>query len=109
MTYEQIEVEDRDGIRVIRLNRPDKLNAWTFRMGREMSEALRTGNDDPSIGAFVFTGAGRGFCAGADVSDVFGQQIAAADDAATEGDDATPNRDDGGAPAEGGRGASSRC
>lgn len=101
-TYEQIEIEDRDEIRIIRMNRPDKLNAWTFRMGREMSQALKEGNADPAVGAFVFTGAGRGFCAGADVSDVFAQQIDTADgsqddDGSTESTDTdadAPPRDD---------------
>lgn len=97
MTYEQIEVEDRDEIRIIRLDRPDKLNAWTFRMAREMSDALRTGNDDPTVGAFVFTGAGRGFCAGADVSEVFERQIETGQAAPTDGAD--PSRHDADPPA----------
>ena len=69
--YTQIIVEDRNEIRVITLNRPDKLNAWTPTMSRELVDAFQTGNDDASIGAFVITGAGRGFCAGADISEVF--------------------------------------
>lgn len=73
--YTQIIVEDRDDIRLITLNRPDKLNAWTPRMSRELVDAFQTGNDDPSIGAFVVTGAGRGFCAGADIGEVFAAQI----------------------------------
>lgn len=75
MAYELITVEDREEIRIITLSRPDKLNAWTPRMNAEMLEAIHRGNDDPSIGAFVMTGAGRGFCAGADVSEVFAAQL----------------------------------
>ncbi len=71
MDYEQIEVEDRGLVRLITLSRPDKLNAWTRRMSRELTDAITSGNDDPAIGAFVFTGAGRAFCAGADIGDEF--------------------------------------
>ena len=73
--YEQITVEDRDHIRLITLNRPDRMNAWTPRMNAEMADTFMSGNDDAGIGAFVVTGAGRGFCAGADISEVFAAQI----------------------------------
>lgn len=72
--YEQITTADRDAVRVISLDRPHKLNAWTPTMQAELFEAFLTGNDDPTIGAFVVTGSGRGFCAGADVSEVFAAQ-----------------------------------
>ncbi len=75
MSYEQITVEDRGVVRVVTLNRPEKLNAWTPTMQRELFDAFATGNDDAAIGAFVVTGAGRGFCAGADVSEVFAAQV----------------------------------
>ena len=75
MEYQQITVEDRDAIRLVTLNRPDKLNAWTQTMRADLERAFASGNDDRSIGAFVLTGAGRGFCAGADVSEVFGRQL----------------------------------
>ncbi len=71
MDYQQIEVEDRGLIRLITLNRPEKLNAWTRRMSRELTDAIEAGNADAAIGAFVFTGAGRAFCAGADIGDEF--------------------------------------
>ncbi|MCP3992417.1 MAG: enoyl-CoA hydratase [Actinomycetia bacterium] len=71
MNYEQIEVEDRGPIRVITLSRPEKLNAWTRRMSREMVDAIDDGNQSDAIGAFVFTGAGRAFCAGADIGAEF--------------------------------------
>jgi enoyl-CoA hydratase/carnithine racemase len=69
--YEQITVEDQGRVRVITLSRPEKLNAWTRQMSAEMSRTVRDGNDDPAIGAFVFTGAGRAFCAGADIGAEF--------------------------------------
>ena len=55
------------------LNRPDKLNAWHPGMGRTLMAAIEEANADPAIGAIVMTGAGRAFCAGADVSAVFDQ------------------------------------
>lgn len=74
MEYETILTEVDDGLLLITLNRPEKLNAWTYRMGAELSAAVAGANDDPDIEAIVVTGAGRGFCAGADISDVFDKQ-----------------------------------
>jgi 2-(1,2-epoxy-1,2-dihydrophenyl)acetyl-CoA isomerase len=71
MEYEQIVVEDRGLVRIITLSRPERLNAWTRRMSREMVDAIEDGNGSDAVGAFVFTGAGRGFCAGADIGDEF--------------------------------------
>lgn len=85
MSHEQIRVEDRDEIRLITLDRPDKLNAWTPQMNAELVEAFRSGNDDDAIGAFVMTGAGRGFCAGADISEVFAAQIDESDSGTGDG------------------------
>jgi 2-(1,2-epoxy-1,2-dihydrophenyl)acetyl-CoA isomerase len=70
-TYEQIIVEQADAVLTITLNRPEKLNAWTPQMSRELTSAITAANDDPSVGAIVMTGAGRGFCAGADIGAVF--------------------------------------
>ena len=69
-SYEQITSEQRDRVLLLTLNRPEKLNAWTPRMMRELTDAITAANDDPSIGAMVVTGAGRGFCAGADMESV---------------------------------------
>jgi enoyl-CoA hydratase/carnithine racemase len=66
-TYEFILFEQRDRVGLITLNRPDRLNAWTYAMNDEILDAIQDCNDDPGIGAIVVTGAGRGFCAGADV------------------------------------------
>ena len=75
MSYEHILYEQRDDIALITLNRPDKLNAWTPLMSFEMQQAIEAANDDRSIGAVVMTGAGRGFCAGADIGAVFNAQL----------------------------------
>ena len=75
MDYEQITFEQRDRVGLITLNRPQRLNAWTYRMSAELSHAIIQCNDDSSIGAVVVTGAGRGFCAGADIGDTFQTQI----------------------------------
>ncbi len=61
-----VEVKNRVGI--LTLNRPDKLNALTREMGSTAVATLREMAEDPDIGAIVLTGAGRGFCAGGDVS-----------------------------------------
>lgn len=74
MGYEQITVEDQGPIRVVSMHRPDRLNAWTPTMHNELFDAFTAGNDDPGVGAFVVTGTGRGFCAGADVTEVFARQ-----------------------------------
>jgi enoyl-CoA hydratase/carnithine racemase len=74
-TYEQIIVEAVDAVVTITLNRPEKLNAWTPQMMGELTTAITAANDDPAIGAVVVTGAGRGFCAGADIGAVFDQGL----------------------------------
>lgn len=59
--------EQRGRVGLITLNRPDRLNAWTPEMDRLVRQSIEAANDDDSIGAVVITGAGRGFCAGADL------------------------------------------
>ncbi|MCP5043556.1 MAG: enoyl-CoA hydratase [bacterium] len=75
MDYEQIRYDVQDDVALVTLNRPDRLNAWTPRMSEEQADALGRANADPSIGAIVMTGAGRGFCAGADMEDTFQSRI----------------------------------
>src|SRR5208282_964246 len=60
------EVSDR--VATITLNRPDKLNAWTATMEREVRSAVEQAERDEGVRWIVLTGAGRGFCAGADMS-----------------------------------------
>ncbi|MEU4896882.1 enoyl-CoA hydratase/isomerase family protein [Streptomyces sp. NPDC044780] len=62
-------VEDRGPVRVLTLNRPDKLNALNTALTRALSTALTAAEDDRDVRAVVLTGAGRGFCAGADLSE----------------------------------------
>ena len=69
--YEQILTEIDDTILVVTLNRPERLNAWTYQLMAELADAVRRANGDEAIEGIVVTGAGRGFCAGADVGDVF--------------------------------------
>jgi enoyl-CoA hydratase/carnithine racemase len=75
MNYEQIRYESRDQVALITLERPERLNAWTPRMSVELVDAIDRAGDDAAIGAIVVTGAGRGFCAGADMSDTFQSRI----------------------------------
>lgn len=84
LTYEQITYETDGDVAVITLNRPDRLNAWTRQMSVELADAVTIANDTEAIGAIVFTGAGRGFCAGADIENQFKAQLDK--DAAKSGD-----------------------
>lgn len=68
MKFETILYDVKDEILTITLNRPDKLNAWTRQMLQDMLAAFDLADADDNIGAVVITGAGRGFCAGADLS-----------------------------------------
>jgi enoyl-CoA hydratase/carnithine racemase len=79
MDFEQILVDRRDGVLILTLNRPEKLNAWTPIMSAELAAAITDANGDDEIGAIVVTGAGRGFCAGADISGQFARNLEARD------------------------------
>ena len=74
--FEQILVDRHGAVLQITLNRPERMNAWTRTMSGELMEAIEAANADDSIGAIVVTGAGRGFCAGADIGAVFEKNIA---------------------------------
>lgn len=66
--YQHIAYERRGRVAVVTLNRPEKLNAWTGLMEREFLDAIQRTALDPGVGVMLVTGAGRGFCAGADIS-----------------------------------------
>ena len=68
MDYKNILLEQQDNIAVLSLNRPNKLNAFTFSMMEEMIDALDALDADDSVHALIITGKGRAFCAGADLS-----------------------------------------
>lgn len=69
MTYQQILTETRDRVGIIKLNRPDRRNAVSDEMRREVREAVDAYNADIGIGAMVLTGVDPAFCGGADVGD----------------------------------------
>jgi len=68
MDYEAIIYEVEDNILTITLNRPERLNAFNGQMSSEIHDALDRADADDNVKAIIFTGAGRGFCAGADLS-----------------------------------------
>src|SRR2546423_9248937 len=67
MAFEQIHTEPAEGVLQVTLNRPERLNAWTPTMARELHEAVDQADADDEVRAVIVTGAGRGFCAGADL------------------------------------------
>ena len=67
MSFEEIRYEVADHVLTITLDRPDRLNAFTPTMGRELMEAFDDADADDDVRAIVVTGEGRGFCAGADL------------------------------------------
>ena len=68
MSHEMILTETNGRVGIVTFNRPDRLNAMHDTMMREMRDQIEAWNSDPAIGAVVLTGAGRAFCAGADIS-----------------------------------------
>lgn len=69
MTYSTIRLEVADGVATLTLDRPDKLNSFTSAMHAELRDALAAVQADASVRCLLLTGAGRGFCAGQDLSD----------------------------------------
>ena len=69
MTYESIQFTIANGIAVLTLNRPDRLNSFTKAMHGEVRDALDKLQADKTVRVLVLTGAGRGFCAGQDLND----------------------------------------
>jgi enoyl-CoA hydratase/carnithine racemase len=68
MAYQTIIYEVSDNVLTVTLNRPEKLNAFTGQMMTEMIDAFDRADGDDNVRAIIVTGAGRGFCAGADLS-----------------------------------------
>jgi enoyl-CoA hydratase/carnithine racemase len=68
MNYESITYEVAERVLTITLNRPEKLNAFTAQMGQELLDAFEHADADDDVRVVIVTGAGRGFCAGADLS-----------------------------------------
>jgi enoyl-CoA hydratase/carnithine racemase len=68
VSYQQILYGVTERIATITLNRPGKLNAWTGQMGTEVRDAMTAADGDDGVRVIVLTGAGKGFCAGADMS-----------------------------------------
>lgn len=85
MPYTQILEERRGNVLLLTLNRPDKLNAWTRTLNAELQDAIRAANDNPAVGAIVITGAGRAFCAGADIQESFHDPLQAGERPALNG------------------------
>src|SRR4051812_50018412 len=67
MDYEQIRYELAENVLTLTMNRPDRLNAWTPTMLRELLDAFDRADSDDDVRVVIVTGAGRGFCAGADL------------------------------------------
>ena len=68
MELQEVSLDVADGVATVTLNRPDKLNAFTGRMMNELIEVFDRTDADDAVKAVIITGAGRGFCAGADLS-----------------------------------------
>jgi enoyl-CoA hydratase/carnithine racemase len=85
--YQHILYEVTDPVATITLNRPEFLNAWTGRMGHEVADAMAQAEADPAVVGIVITGAGRGFCAGADMKMLQGITGGDGDSAADDDDE----------------------
>jgi len=70
LSYQSIIYEIKEGVGLITLNRPDRLNAWNHEIETELRAVMSEASIDGNVKAVVITGAGRGFCAGADMSDL---------------------------------------
>ena len=88
--YQDIIYEVDDPVATITLNRPDSLNAWTQRMAAEVRHAAYAAEADPSVVGIVITGAGRAFCAGADMKNLQSLSSGGGVDDVPDGLDAVP-------------------
>ena len=90
LTREQTRYDVAERVATITLDRPERLNAWTARMNTEYRHLLRRASDDPGVRVVVVTGAGRGFCAGAESEDLAGHAERGSYDSGAPADLATP-------------------
>ena len=67
MTYETLDYQVEDGVLTLTLNRPDRMNAFNGLMRRELIAAFDAADADDAVRVVIMTGAGRAFCAGADL------------------------------------------
>jgi len=67
MAFTEVDYKAADHVATVILNRPEQLNAWTATMGKEVRQAMEQADKDDDVRVVVLTGAGRGFCAGADM------------------------------------------
>jgi 2-(1,2-epoxy-1,2-dihydrophenyl)acetyl-CoA isomerase len=75
--YETVELERRDAAAIIRLNRPEALNAWNATLGDELLDAVRAVGADDAVRAVCITGAGRAFSSGADLRELASRPLTA--------------------------------
>jgi len=87
--YEQILYDVSEAIATVTLNRPERLNAWTLRMAAEVRHAVMAAERDDAVRVVVVTGAGRGYCAGADMNLLQGLQTGSGVDVGNGGGLAT--------------------
>ena len=95
MPYETLRREDEDAIATVTLSRPEKLNAFSVTMAREILEVLEELDADPAVRAVIFTGEGRAFCAGMDLA-VEGNVFGLDESVDPAGPEMERNRDTGG-------------
>ena len=69
MPFDTLIYEKQNGLARVTLNRPDVLNVYSVRMRDDLWEVLRAVRDDPTVRALLLNGAGRSFCAGADLTE----------------------------------------
>ncbi|MEE2892654.1 MAG: enoyl-CoA hydratase-related protein [Pseudomonadota bacterium] len=86
MNLTDVDYRVEDGVAVVTLDRPNKMNAWTAAMDASVHECMKAASADVDVRVIVLTGNGRGFCAGADMDNLLSIQAAAEDTA--DGDDA---------------------
>ena len=107
--YEHILCDVEDGIMQITLNRPEKLNAYTATMGAELARAFDAADGDDTVRVVLVTGAGRGFCAGADMSAGAGAFDTTSAEGSASFGDVSKGRSEGGAGGSGMVGAVFEC